>query len=343
VKVGRKLVLAVIGALAMVAVLVLVLWIFRMPVGPSLERILDGALRTEPGRARTLVKMAPLLLAGLGMVVAWRAGMYNIGGEGQLILGLVCGAAVAKVGAGLPPPVLGYAVLATTALGGALYAALAGWLYIKRGVQVVISTILLNFIAVQVLAYAIRGPLQETKRELPQTQPLPDAAMMARLSPTTDLHAGIFWSLVFAVLVAVWLYRTVPGFHTRVVGSNARVARAQRIPVSRTQMRAMVLSGGLCGLAGGIDYVGIAGQVADSSAQGIGFMAIPVALLGGLDPLGATLSALYFGALFAGTENMARFQSGANSLIFVIQAVAVFAFLAFGWYSRRRAEVRGDV
>ena len=317
-------------------VLVLTLLCLHLPLMASLSLIWEGAAGDKFGISRTLVKTTPLVLTGLGIVVAWRAGMYNIGGEGQFVIGAVCGAAVAKFGWQLPGGVLNPLILGACAVGGALYAAIAAALQVYRGVQCVISTILLNFVALQVLGWAVSGPLRATGTTMPQTESLPQAAMLHRYDPQTDFHSGIFVVLFAAIIVYVFLFLTRSGYRLRLVGENPRAATANRISVAKSQIGAMVISGALCGLAAGVEYTGIAGAVGNDTPQNWGFLAIPVALLGGLHPAGVVLSSVYFGALFAGSENLARFTPSGTTIVYVIQAVAVLAFIGIKSFADRR-------
>lgn len=329
-----------LAAIGLLALLVLALAIFRLPIAPSLGLLFHGAFGDKFGWTRTLVKSVPLLLTGLGMVVAWRGGMYNIGGEGQFIVGGLLGCWFAKVtlSIGNPTPMAVITgILLASIVGGALWAFLAGWLYNRRGVEVVISTILLNFVAIQLLGWAVSGPLQEKKAQVPLSELLPDAYMLPKFDRQTDLHVGIFLALACAVLTWVFLYRTPTGFRLRIVGENVKVARANRIDGAKTRLLAICLSGALCGLAGGVEYVGIAGQLGSGFSQQWGFLGIPVALLGGLHPLWVLLSAFYFGALFAGSENLARFTPAGTTLIYIIQASAVLGFVLVRAYSNRNA------
>jgi ABC-type uncharacterized transport system permease subunit len=319
---------AALIALGLLVVLVATLLVLGFPVAASLQLLAQGAAGDQFGVSRSLVKATPLLLCGLGIVVAWRAGMYNIGGEGQLVFGLVVGAWAAKAFAGIPGPFLNPLILISCMLGGSAYAFLAGWLNVKRGVQVVISTILLNFVALQLLDWAVSGPLRQRSSTSPLTQPLPRSAMLAQFSPQMDLHVGIFIALAAALAVYGFLFLTKNGFLLRLVGENSRVAAANRIAPGRIQIGAMLISGALCGLAGGVEYTGITGSVGTGSAQGWGFLAIPVALLGGLHPLGAILSSIFFGALFAGSDNLSRFTPSGTMVVFVIQGLAVLSFIA---------------
>lgn len=315
--------------------IVVVLLAFGLPLQESVNLIAGGAFGSSVGIARSLVKATPLLLTGLGMTVAWKAGMYNIGGEGQFIVGGLAGATLFKLAPTMAPAMLNPAILLSAIVAGACFATLAGWLHLRRGVHVVISTILLNFVALQMLDWAVSGPLQESKKQLPLTDRLPDAAMMLRLDPKTDLHTGLYLAVAATLLIYAFLYATRSGFALRLVGENARAARANRVRPEAVQMVAMALSGGLCGLAAGVEYTGLAGQIGTGFSQNWGFLAIPVALLGGLHPLGVLASALAMGTLFAGTENLGRYTPAGSTILYVIQAVAVLAFVAIGWGDRR--------
>lgn len=328
---------AIILAAGLLLILVLTLLAFGLPVGPSLQMLAKGAFDGEVGWGRTLARTTPLIFTGLAMVVAWRAGMYNIGGEGQYIFGGIFGATVAAVGQSLPPALLMILILVSTVVGGALYSSLAIWLYISRGVQIVISTILLNFIAIQLLSFLVRGPLKAPgKFQLSQTLRLDDAVMLMRFSNKSDLHVGFFLSILAGLALWLYLFRSEGGLQIRIVGENARAARAAGMNVAKIQWRAMAISGGLCGLAGGVEYLGISGAIDAGFAQQWGFYGIPVALLAGIHPAGVFGSGLYFGALFSGTQYMSRFGSGDQTLIFVIQGVAVLGHVLLNYYAKRK-------
>lgn len=310
---------------------------FGLPVWESIRLIAEGAFGSSAGLARTLVKTTPLLITALGMVIAWRAGIYNIGGEGQFLVGALGGAWIARELSAWPGLGLKPAILLATFMGGALWAMVAGWLMVKRNVQVVISTILLNFVAMQFFLWSVSGPLREAKGQLPQTDRLSPEHMLHRIDPQNDLHTGVFLALALVPLVFALLFLTRAGFRMRLVGENPRAARANRIPPARSQMLAIALSGGLCGLAAGVEYLGMTGQLAQGFSRQVGFLAIPVALLGSLHPVGTLFSATYFGGLFAGTENLARFSALGTSLLFVVQGVAVLGFIGIKtWVERRR-------
>lgn len=321
---------AAITIVGLATILILTLLVFNLPLANSLGFLAKGAFGDKFAIARTILKTVPLTLTGLGILVAWRAGMYNIGGEGQFIVGGIAGAWMAKsaLQANLPAPAITVLILVACMAGGAGWAGIAAWMQVKRGVEVVISTILLNFVAIQLLNYVAAGPLQEAKKQLPLTDLLPAQVMLPKFDRQTDLHAGIFIVLAAVALVYVYLFLTKGGFRLRLVGENPRVARANLVNAHSVQFRAMLLSGALCGLAAGVEYTALAGQLGAGFSQNWGFLAIPVALLSNLHPLLLLLSALYFGALFSGSENLARFTTAGTTLIYVIQAAAVLGFVA---------------
>ncbi len=323
----------------LIVVLILTLAAFQLPIVDSVKLIFEGAFADKFAWSRSAVKMTPLLLTGLGMVIAWRAGVYNIGGEGQFVVGAIFGAAIGKalIGAnatGMPGGSV--LILGGCAVGGAIWAWFAGWLYVRRGVEVVISTILLNFIAIQLLGYAVSGPLQEQKRQVPQSDLLPESLMLARFDRQTDVHWGTVLAVVMAVLLTVFLYRTVMGYRLRLVGDNPKVARVNYIDPGKVQLSSMALSGAMCGLAGGVEYLGLVGQLGTTFPQQWGFLGIPVALLGGLNPMLTAGAAFFFGALFAGTENLARFTPAGTTIVYVIQATAVLAYVGLSGLKKVR-------
>ena len=336
-----RLALPIVLAGVLFVLLFATLALLGLPAASSSLLILEGAVGDKFGLARTLVLATPLVIAGLGIALAWRAGMYNIGGEGQYISGgLAAGALVQLVPGG--GWALMFMMLAAGFAGGAFYGWIAGWLHVRRGVQLVVSTILLNFVALQLLSWAVTGPLQETSRSLPQSAPVPASAMLPRFDSQTDLHAGVLLALFAAIAVQVFLWRTPAGFELRFVGASPGAARANRIPWQRVQERAMILSGGLCGFAGAVQLAGVQRELSMSFAENWGFIAIPVALLGGLSPLGIVAAGLYFGALLAGSKNLERFTPGAGAIVYVIQGLAVLALVAFQVWRSRRREARVD-
>ncbi|MDQ2986164.1 MAG: ABC transporter permease [Armatimonadota bacterium] len=325
---------------ALLAILALTIVAFGLPLGESMTLLFEGALADKFGIHRTILKSAPLIMVALGTIIAWRAGMFNIGGEGQLIFGVCTGGSIAALCASLPASVQTPLILVACGVGGAGYAGIAGWLYAARGVNVVISTILLNFVAVHFLSYLVRGPLQTASGTIPQSEPLEKSVRFAVIDGQTALHAGVILVPIAAVLTWIWLMRSTYGFKIRLVGQNPNAARAARLPVGRIQVVSLMVSGALCGLAGGIEYLGSNGILFDDFSPGWGFMGIPVALLAGLHPIGAIASGLYFGALFAGSKNLEAFGSTGSALVFAMQGAAVLAFAALSRFAVKHREAQ---
>jgi simple sugar transport system permease protein len=273
----------------------------------------------------TLVRATPLLLAGLAVTVAFRAGVWNIGAEGQLLAGATAAMAIAS----LPMPAVVRAVLALCAAGaaGALWAAPAALLR-RRGVLEVISTIMLNFVALNLVGFLVRGPLQEPTHAYPQSSTLPPEARLPRV-PGTRLHLGVVLAVVAACVLWVMLTRTAWGFRVRAVGANARAAAmAGMIDVPLTTLSAFLVSGALAGLAGGIEVTGVTFALYEGLSPGYGYTAIAVALLARLDPLLVLPSAFLFGALEAGATAMQRDASVPAALVSVVEGSLVLLVLA---------------
>ena len=334
-----------------VGVLVLLIFTFMLlGIAPdvAINGLITGAIgNTADGHwyavSETLVKMCPLLLTGLSVVVAWRAGMFSIGGEGQLLMGALAAITLLKALPHLSPPLLTLLMLAAGSGAGAVWGGIAGWLRARRNVQEVISTIMLNYIALYIVGALVSGPLQEHAHISPQTDPVPDALLFARIVPPalaggmqTRLHSGVLLALLAVPLIYAFLTRTPSGFGLRVMGQNPEAARVARFPVARLRIRAMLISGALCGLAGVVELLGISARLDANFSSGWGYTAIPVALLGGLAPLGTLFSALFFGGLTAGCGYLSRFSGVSAVLVNVIQAAAVLSVVgARAWQSRR--------
>jgi simple sugar transport system permease protein len=246
----------------------------------------------------SLLAATPILLTGLCVAVAFRANVLNIGGEGQYVAG-----AVAATVVGLASPARGATIslLTAAALAGAIFAALAAVLEGWRRVPMVLSTLLLNFIAFFGLKALLQGPLHERSESL-QSEQWPEFARLPRVwfhDVRTRLHVGFFIALGCAVVVSILLRYTVYGFRLRATGENPTAARFAGIPTGRVTFLTMALSGALAGLAGGIQISGIPPYqlLPDTGSSGFGFTGIAVALLGRLSPAGVVLSAIFFGWL----------------------------------------------
>jgi general nucleoside transport system permease protein len=287
----------------------------------------------------TLVRATPLLFAGLAVAIAFRAGILNIGAEGQLIVGAAAATAVAVA---LPPSFglfgVALALLAGVVFGGA-WAAIAAVLRVRFGVLEVISTIMLNFIAMHATGFLVRGPLQEPSRIFPQSALIDQALRLPRLMPGTRLHAGVALAVITALALAWFLRATASGFRLRMTGANPDAARsAGLINVSRVTMSAFVVSGALAGLGGAVEVTGVTYALYENLSPGYGYTAIAVALLARLNPASAIGAAVVFGALQAGAAAMQRDAQVPAVMVTVVEACVILVLLASEWVGDR-AEV----
>lgn len=296
----------------------------------ALQALWQGAFGSPYDIGDTLNKTTPLILTGLGVAIAFRARMWNIGGEGQFVVGAIAGCAVGAYRLQhLAPVLLIPLMLVAGALAGAAWSTLAGLMRTKRNVPEVISTIMLNFVAFELLSYLMHGPMQESTHTQPESETLPDPAMLPVIVHGTTLHAGLIVAIAAAIVVQLLLFNTRAGFALRVTGANPSAARMGGIDVDRTLLVAMLWSGALCGLGGAVEFSGVLGTLYESYAPGYGFTAIAVALLGRLHPLGIIAAALFFGALTSGCGSMERVAGVSFALSYVIQAVTLLVLLGF--------------
>ena len=283
----------------------------------------------------TLVRATPLLLLGLGIATAFRAGVLNIGAEGQFLVGAIAATAVGAWGAEAGRPLTVAAMLLAGATAGAAWAGIAAALRRWFGVLEVISTIMLNFVALYLVGWVVRGPLQEPTRINPQSATLPDAAHWPFLIPGQRLHLGFLLGLLAAAGLWFVLRRTATGFRVRVVGAGARAAvSAGGVNVPRTIMGVFLVSGAFAGIAGAAEVGGVTWALYEGISPGYGYTAIAVALLAGLDPRWIVPSAVFFGALEAGAAAMQRDAGVPAVVVQVIVAAVILGVLAG---TRRRA------
>lgn len=286
----------------------------------------------------TLVRSVPLLLTGLAVAVAFRAGVWNIGAEGQLYAGAVAGAFVALNGEAVPRLLLVPAVLIAAGAGGLVWALVPTVMRVRLGIGEVITTILMNFVGIHLASLMVHGPLQEARGVFPQSDRIPDAARLPMLVPGTRLHLGFAIAIGLAVLLALLLRRSRFGFQLRAVGSSPGAAAISgRINTTRVVTIAFLLSGALAGLAGGVEVSGRTFALYEDLSPGWGYTAIAVALLAGLSPAGVVLTAILFGALQAGSGAMQRDAGIPAAWVGVVEALTVLAVLGLERLRRVRA------
>lgn len=344
---------AVLGELARASVVLasiagvsaLLLFAGGYHIGTGLDALWYGSMGSWYAfTSATLVRAIPLMLTGVAVAVAFRAGVFNIGAEGQLLAGAASATAIAlaaPLARGPAVMVVALALLAAAAAGAA-WAAIAAILRSRFGVLEVISTIMLNFVALYGVSFLVRGPLQEPTRVYPQSPTIADALHLPRIAGAGRLHVGLVLAVV-VTLVAGWIFRhTAAGFRLIAVGENpAAAASAGRINVAGTTTRAFMASGALAGLAGGVEVLGVTFALYENISPGYGYTAIAVALLAGLDPWRVSATAVLFGALEAGAGAMQRDAGVPSSLVSVIEALLILAVIAAQALRLRRAGASG--
>jgi general nucleoside transport system permease protein len=296
--------------------------------------LISGAFGSMQGVAETLTQTTVLLFAALGVALAFRGGLFNIGAEGQLVVGALC-AAVAGSALHFPKMLEVPACLAAGAAGGAAWAFIAGWLKARYGASEVITTIMLNYVAYLGANYLVAGPLRGSA-SAPETAVISSSAMLNAIVPLTRLTAAFPLALLTAIALWLWLQRTVDGFEVRTLGRSERVARYAGIAVPAVIMRTMALSGALAGLGGASEILGMLHRFNAELSPGYGFTAIAVALLARSNPLGVVATALFFGALQNGSLSMQALAGVPKDLVSIIVGLVIL-LVAVNWFGGRVA------
>ena len=330
---------AVVGALLVGA---LILALAGINPATAYGPLLIGPFANLYGVAQTVTKVIPLLLVGLGICVAFRGGIINIGGEGQIIAGATLVAWVGLQLKFLPGIILIPLLLITGFIGGALWGAVPGILKAKLNVSEILSTIMMNLIGIQGVNFLLRGPMIDPVEiaygtGFPQSEALPEWGWLPRIIPKTTIHLGAVVALVMAVLVYVFLWRTTIGYRIRAVGYSKAASRYAGIGVARYVVLAMLLSSGFAGLAGAVEVMGIHHRMLDGVSAGYGFTGIVAALFGKLHPLGVIPASFLFGALLVGADKMQRAVGVSPGIVFVLQGLVVLFVVSSDLWVRRRS------
>lgn len=324
---------ALLGLLA----LVLALWAAGYDPGAALGALWRGAFGSWYAMtSATLVRSIPLIVIGLGICVAFRAGAFNIGADGQFYAGAIAATWVGLHVGGWPAVAAIPAVLIAAIAAGIAWVLLPVWLKLHFGVLEVISTLVLNFVAESLVSWMVTGPLQEAKRIYPQSDPIAETARLPLL-PGTRLHLGFLIAVLLALALWWVLSRTIWGFELRAVGTGPRAAAITgRISVPRVTAFALLGSGALAGLAGGLEVSGVSYALFQNLSPGYGFTGIAVALLARLQPLGVLLTGILFGALEAGAGAMQR-EAGIPAVAVYLVEAAIIVVVVLAEAATRRA------
>lgn len=291
------------------------------------QHLLYGAFGNTNNIAETLTKTTPLLIAGLGLSISFRSKLINIGAEGQMIIGAIFATVVALALSGAPGFIILIASIIAGFIGGALFGFIPGIMKAKLGTPEIIIGVMLNYIAVFTLSFLLDGPLKDPEQFYPQSAMIDKSAWLPTIVSGTRLHVGFIIGLVLIVAYYLLMYRLPLGFKIKTVGYNPRAAKYAGMKVSRYIVIAMVLSGGLAGLAGMSETFGIHFRLYNEFTAGYGFDAIAVALLGQFNPIGVLFGAIYFAALRVGANSMQSALQVPVSVVYIIQGLSVLFIL----------------
>lgn len=298
----------------------------------------QGAFSDLRAFSEVLLKATPLIFIGSGLAVAFRCGIWNIGAEGQFYAGAVASTVVGIYLGSLPGFILMPLVIICGFIGGALWGMLAGFLKNRFGANEVVTTIMLNYLAIIGTSYLVTGPMIEEVGKFPQTARISEAAWLPRFLPPTRLHIGFILALITAFVLYLFIFKTSAGYAIRAVGTNPEAARYAGISVQKNILLAMAISGGAAGLGGAVEVAGITYRLYQLISPGYGFDGIAVSLLVNNNPLGVILSGILFGALRSGSEVMQLSAKVPSVLVFVIQGLVILSVIVFGAYRAVTAE-----
>ena len=307
--------------------------------------MLTGVFGSVSGFTQSLVKATPLLLVGLGICIAFRASVINIGAEGQIVLGALMATWFSLQFRTWPGWLLLPATLIMGFLAGAAWGFIPGYLKARMGVNEILSTVMMNAIALQLMNLLLRGPLMDPAGViagtfLHQSERLPEQVWLPRLIPQTLLHAGAILAVLLAIAVYIFLWRTTIGYRIRAVGLNPDASRYAGIRVPFYQALSLTLAGGFAGLAGVIEVIGVQRRLLGGITSGYGFSGIVAALFGGLHPLGLIPASWLFGSLLVGADKMQRAVQVPSALIDTLQGLIVLFVVGSALLSRRWAAQR---
>lgn len=308
-----------------------------------------GAFGEPTAIATGLNKSVPLIFVALATAIAFRARIFNIGQEGQLQIGALAATWAALNFSGhLPPVLVVFLSLLAAALAGGIYGGIPGLLKAQWGLNEIITTIMLNYIAILSVLSLVLGPMLAQNAAYAQSENIPRALRLPVIWPGTRLHAGFVLALAGAVIVWFLLERTTTGFEIRGMGFNLRAARDTGMAIKSIILRTMLLSGAFAGLAGAIQILGVQFQLAEGWSQGWGFTGIAVALLGDLKPSRIILAGIFFGMLEASTDSMQALTGVPGQIVLLLQGLPVlflmgFRSSTFTYWLARHIEAEGTV
>ena len=328
---ARQIVISLLAVI--VALIISMLIIATMDVSPvkAMSKMLSGALGDKNAIAETLVKMTPLIFTGMSYALANRCGLTNIGMEGQLYVGALTATIAGVYIHGLPMAIHLPLTMIAGFLGGAIWGGIVGVLKVRFGANEIITTVMLNTVATNLVQYMVNGPITEPPGDDAQSSPLLDSATLPIIFKGTRAHLGIIIAIVFVIAFYLFLWKSKKGYEIRVSGQNPDAALYSGINTRRNIVMVMLIAGGLAGLAGATEVMGVQGRLYPSVSPGYGFDGIAVSLIGANTAPGIVAGAFLFGILRAGGNSMQRATGVPVAIISVIQAVVILMVVASGF------------
>ncbi len=328
-----KLSIILLAALAAMLLGALVLWTIGADVTKTYSVILLEPLKNTMQIGEVLIRAIPLTIIALGISVAYRSGIINIGAEGQMAIGILAATAVALALPGLPKAVLLPLAMIAGTLGGAAWGFIPGVLKAKLHVSELLSTVMLNYIAAQFYTFCLRGPMLDPAEitmgsGTPQSMRLTRAVWLDRLVPGTRIHSGAYLAIALAFLIWLLLWKTSWGYKMRAAGASERAARYGGIGVAGYLVVAMMISGAFAGLAGAVEIAGVHRRAIEGVTSGYGFSGIIVALFGGLHPAGILPASFFFGLLIVGADMTQRMVGVPANMVLVLQGIIILVIVA---------------
>ena len=300
--------------------------------------LIERGLLSDTGLTETLKKMAPLLIVSSGLLIALRAGVWNIGIDGQFMVGALCAAVVGAALVGdIPDPLMWIAAGIAGIAGGVLWAFVPAILRVRFGLNEIITTLMMNYVALNVTAWLVKGPAKDPDIVAPQTRQIPLDNRLPFI-PGTEVHIGLLVGFVCIILVAVLFRSTVPGFMLDVIGRNRRAAVHAGIPVAGLMVVALLASGGFAGLAGANDVLGVQGLFKGNWNPGYGFTAFALVYLARLNSLLIVPFAFFFSFLLVGGDSMARRADVPTYFIELLEGLMLLCFALAVYLERRWTE-----
>ncbi|MCC6148004.1 MAG: ABC transporter permease [Anaerolineaceae bacterium] len=300
--------------------------------------LLKSSFRNRYGFGETLTRFIPLLFSALSFAVAHKSGFFNVGAEGQLLMGAVGAVLVGAYLQGLPPVLHITLSILAGILFGAIWAGIAGLLKLAFGSNELINTMMLNYVALLFVEFLIHGPLKPADSYLYVSAEVLPSAKLPNIFPRTPLHLGLIISLVVVAGVFYLIYRTPLGYQMRTVGANIRAASYAGINIVRVTIAALIMTGGLAGMGGAIELLGAQFKVVEGFSSGYGYDGIGVAVMGRYNPVGIVLATLLFAIIRVGTGAMQRGAGVPFPLLNVLQGLIIIFVIASGYLTNKLTE-----